>query len=414
MKLNLFAMPTIPSTLDERLQERPIGRSSRRYQMMLDELRQLAVLADGLGYDSFSTTEHHFHTEGGEMMPNPLLLFADLAARTERLQFIPFSIVLPADNPIRVAEDIALLTQLSQGRVGVAFARGYQKRWIQVISQGGSVSNADAQGDAVNREVFEENLDVVRKAWAEDAFSLDGKHFQVPYPYEEGVTGWPAVEWTRTYGADGEIDEDGVIRRIGVVPSPYEGMAPPIFVPLTLSPATVDFAARNGLTGFIFSPQPQFREVCERYRSASAEHGQDLALGQRLGANRGISVAASYDEAFEIGARSAGHSFQYYFGKFGFNEVFRTADDDPVEPVTFEDEYDCAQRLIDIGWLLCGTPDELKGQVEELRTMGGGGELEWLQWSFYQQGAVPLEVQLRQVEIFAKEVRPEFAEAGGR
>jgi alkanesulfonate monooxygenase SsuD/methylene tetrahydromethanopterin reductase-like flavin-dependent oxidoreductase (luciferase family) len=411
MKLNLFAMPTIPSTLDERLGERPIGRSSSRYQMMIDEVRQLAVVADRLGYDSFSTTEHHFHTEGGEVMPNPVLLFADLAARTEQITFTPFSIVIPAHNPLRVAEDLALLSQLSKGRVGVAFARGYQKRWIQVITQGGPVSNVDKESDAINREIFEEHIEIVLKAFGKDAFAHKGKHFEVPYPHDEGVTGWPAAEWTRTYGTDDEIDADGVIRKIGVIPPPYENRNPTIFVPLTLSPRTVDYAARHQFTGFVFSPEPQFREICEHYRRASRAHGFDLALGQRLGANRAISVARSREEAFEIAARSAGHSFQYYFGKFGFNEVFRTPADDPEQPVTFADEYACAQRLIDIGWCLCGTPDEVGGQVEDLRTLHGvGGDLEWLQWSFYQQGAVPLETQLRQVEMFAAEVWPEFAQ----
>ena len=67
MKLDLFAMPTIPSTNEERAALRPIGRNTERYQMMLDELRQLVILADEIGVDAFSTTEHHFHTEGGEV-----------------------------------------------------------------------------------------------------------------------------------------------------------------------------------------------------------------------------------------------------------------------------------------------------------------------------------------------------------
>jgi alkanesulfonate monooxygenase SsuD/methylene tetrahydromethanopterin reductase-like flavin-dependent oxidoreductase (luciferase family) len=128
MKLNLFAMPTIPATVDERLGERPIGRSTMRYQMTIDELRSLAVRADGLGVDAFSTTEHHFHTEGLEGMPNTVALSIDLAARTKNVMLVPFSIVLPAANPLRVADDIAFLDQFSQGRAGVAFARGYQKR----------------------------------------------------------------------------------------------------------------------------------------------------------------------------------------------------------------------------------------------------------------------------------------------
>src|SRR5271168_4334795 len=125
LKLDIFAMPTIPATLEERARERPIGRSTERYQMMLDALRQLALMCEEMGVDAFSTTEHHFHTEGGEMMPSPLILFADLAARTRNLQFIPLSLGATANNPLRIAEDVALLDQMSRGRVSVALARSY-------------------------------------------------------------------------------------------------------------------------------------------------------------------------------------------------------------------------------------------------------------------------------------------------
>jgi alkanesulfonate monooxygenase SsuD/methylene tetrahydromethanopterin reductase-like flavin-dependent oxidoreductase (luciferase family) len=124
MKVSVFAMPTIPATIEERRALRPIGRNTERYQMMLDELRAIATLADELGYDAFSTTEHHLHSEGGEAMPDPLMLYADLAARTRNIHFYPMSIVASADDPIRISERIALLDQLTKGRVGVCFARG--------------------------------------------------------------------------------------------------------------------------------------------------------------------------------------------------------------------------------------------------------------------------------------------------
>ncbi|HEX4108100.1 MAG TPA: LLM class flavin-dependent oxidoreductase, partial [Solirubrobacteraceae bacterium] len=175
MKVSVFAMPTIPATLKERRAMRPIGRNTERYQMMLDELREIAVIADDLGYDAFSTTEHHLHSEGGEAMPNPLMLYADLAARTKNIHFYPMSLVPTADDPIRMAEDIALLDQLTKGRVGVTFARGYQKRWIQILSQGsGSTSLVDAESDVRNREIYNENVDVILKAWTNDSWDHQG------------------------------------------------------------------------------------------------------------------------------------------------------------------------------------------------------------------------------------------------
>ena len=85
MKSMLFVLPTVPGTLEERKRLRPIGRNTERYQQMLDELRKLAVFADDAGFDVFATTEHHFHSEGYEASVAPLLLYADLAARTKRI-----------------------------------------------------------------------------------------------------------------------------------------------------------------------------------------------------------------------------------------------------------------------------------------------------------------------------------------
>src|SRR5262245_61023661 len=83
MKFMLFVLPTVPGTLEDRKRLRPIGRNNERYQQMLDELRKLAQFADDVGFDVMATTEHHFHSEGYEASVAPLLLYADLAARTK-------------------------------------------------------------------------------------------------------------------------------------------------------------------------------------------------------------------------------------------------------------------------------------------------------------------------------------------
>ena len=84
MKFMMFVLPTVPGTFEDRRNLRPIGRNNERYQQMLDELRKLVVLAEEAGFDVFATTEHHFHSEGYEASVAPLLLYTDLAARTQR------------------------------------------------------------------------------------------------------------------------------------------------------------------------------------------------------------------------------------------------------------------------------------------------------------------------------------------
>ena len=117
MKFMLFVLPTIPATLEERERLRPIGRNNDRYQMMLEELRRLAVFADDAGFDVMSTTEHHFHSEGYECSVAPLMLYTDLAARTKRIRFSPLGLVLPSWDPIRCAEELRVLDHLTKGQI---------------------------------------------------------------------------------------------------------------------------------------------------------------------------------------------------------------------------------------------------------------------------------------------------------
>jgi alkanesulfonate monooxygenase SsuD/methylene tetrahydromethanopterin reductase-like flavin-dependent oxidoreductase (luciferase family) len=413
MKVSVFAMPTIPATLKERRAMRPIGRNTERYQMMLDELREIAVIADDLGYDAFSTTEHHLHSEGGEAMPNPLMLYADLAARTKNIHFYPMSLVPTADDPIRMAEDIALLDQLTKGRVGVTFARGYQKRWIQILSQGrGSTSLVDAESDVRNREIYNENVDVILKAWTNDSWDHQGKHYQVPFPYDEGVTGFGGIGWTRQFGSEDEVDEEGVIRKIGLTPPPYQRPYPEVWVPYTVSPASMIAAAQRGFACIATEGRPQpFREHAIKYREAAAEAGHQLRLGERFGATRSVCMGETREEAFKMAVRTAAYEWHNYFNKFGFAEMFRTLEDPADQPVSFADEAALAHRLIEVKQILCGTPEDVREQLEDLNRCHPGegeeaGELDWLVWQFFQQGTTPPDVQRQQLEWFAEYCMP--------
>ncbi|HVP30158.1 MAG TPA: LLM class flavin-dependent oxidoreductase [Myxococcota bacterium] len=411
MKIDLFAMPAVPATLEERERLRPVGRSTERYQRMLEELRHLCILADELGIDAFSTTEHHFHTEGNELSVNPVLLFADFAARTKRILMMPMSIVMTAANPIRVAEDLAILDQLTKGRVAVAFARGYQKRWMQVLGQGGTTATGMGDSaDQANRERFDEGMEILEKAWKEDCFEYNGKHFQVPYPYEKGIEGWAAAHYTRKFGAEGELDANGVIRKIGVCPRPYQEPHPLISQPVTGGMTSLLSCAKHGWLPWIWEGDPpKFLEMCRTYQRVAAEHGHPFALGQNAGCVRAICIGDTREEAFELAAKTTGYSYQEYFGHFGFLELFRNPEDDPnVRPWRFKSNEDAVKRMIEKKYQLCGTVDDIKREMEPLVRCYADGDLEWLSWNFFCQGTTPRHVQDRQLELFATKVMPEF------
>ena len=133
MKLSLFYLPGVGSR--EQVEGGLAGLRGDLYQQMLAEVTAQARLADELGYDSISFTEHHFHVEGFELSNNPVLLDLYIAMQTKRIRVGQLGIVLPAQNPIRVAEDIAMLDHMSGGRANAGFARGYQRRWVDTMAQ---------------------------------------------------------------------------------------------------------------------------------------------------------------------------------------------------------------------------------------------------------------------------------------
>ena len=414
MKFMMFVLPTIPATFEERRKLRPIGRNNERYQQMLDELRKLVVLAEQAGFDVFSTTEHHFHSEGYEASVAPLLLYTDLAARTERIKFASLGLVLPAWDPLRVAEEIAVLDHLTKGRFYAGFARGYQDRWVNVMGQQYHATGAPMDGSAIdqhNRDVYEEVLEIIRKAWTQDAITHDGKYYKIHYPYEEGIRRWPAAEWTRTYGAPGEVDADGVVRKISVIPKPYQQPHPPLFQPFSVSENTIRYTARSSIVPWILvSNPPDFLRLSQVYQEVALASGRSLKLGESIGAFRAVHFGKTEADAVALLRDTNYRGFKEYFSGFGFGEAFRTAEDNakypppallPIEELTVE-------RLRRVKYALAGTPQQVRQEIEALQTLhGSGGELEWFGW-FFDQGFMSWDETQRQLESFAKEIIPHF------
>jgi alkanesulfonate monooxygenase SsuD/methylene tetrahydromethanopterin reductase-like flavin-dependent oxidoreductase (luciferase family) len=171
MKFVLMTLPSLPTNREERARLRPIGRSNPHYQAMLEELTELAQIGDQMGFWGFSFAEHHFHSEGMEFSVNPLMFLTDLAARTERILLAPLGLVLPAWDPIRADEDVALLDQFSKGRLRLGVARGYQNRWMNVLGQRWHAAAARSDGSASdnrNFDVFGEVLKIMKMAWTQE------------------------------------------------------------------------------------------------------------------------------------------------------------------------------------------------------------------------------------------------------
>jgi len=409
MKFMFFFLPTLPATLAERKQLRPIAMHTDRWQKMIEEVVEISQLAEEVGFEAVAFPEHHLHSEGMEMGSLPILT-QKVLQNTKRIKAGPIGYVLPGWNPLRLALEIAWLDQLTKGRTIVGFARGYQARWLNQMAQlvhASATTSDKSETDRINREVFEEVFQFLKLAWGDEPFRFKGKHYQYPTP-QEG-TQWPAAEWTREYGFPGEVDDQGRIQKINVVPKPYQRPHPPLFQAFSMSEETVRWCGREGLQPTIILPQPEtVRQLALVYQEESRKAGRDLKLGEGVGVIRGITIAETREKAramVELGTCVLG--FREFFHHFGFTEAWREPADEakyPTDKVNLPASEVTADRLSRVKFIYMGTPDDVIRGLDELVEIA---HPEWFVWQG-DQGLLPKDDVKRQLELFGNKVLPRY------
>ena len=392
MQVSVFYLPSIGSRAE--IEKGMAGLRTDLYQQMLTELKEQAQCADELGYDSISFTEHHFHVEGFEISNNPVMLDLFVALNTKRIRVGQLGIVLPSQNPLRVAEDIAMLDHMSGGRANAGFARGYQRRWVDVMAQqlhgihGATPFEHDAIDEA-NRAAFEEHFRIVKQAWTEDMMEFHGKYWQIP---PEG-TPW-TIDATKQWGSG--VDEQGIVRQIGVVPKPLQKPHPPIFQPFASSENSIRWCAREEITAILPPMYAAFQnQLYEIYAEEAESVGRKVAPGEGLGVLRDVVVADTDEEALELWSQSGAFCGAAWFAPFGFSRLL-------AEPGV--DERLTPQDLMDRGMLLVGSPDTVSRQMERLLS---DAPVRWLfAWTY--NGLMPHAKIMRSLDLFQTKVMPRF------
>jgi alkanesulfonate monooxygenase SsuD/methylene tetrahydromethanopterin reductase-like flavin-dependent oxidoreductase (luciferase family) len=388
MKFILHLGPVIPATMEERERLRPIAHRTDRTQQMLEEMIAIAQLAEQTGFEILTFSEHHFFTDGLIAGANPTPHILHLAAHTKKIKIGPLGYVLPTWDPIRLATDVAWADQMTRGRVVAGFARGVFPRWVNVLGQRYAVEPSVQGGDAElhNREVSQELFEVIKACWKDEAFAFKGKYYQVPMP-AEGVP-WPACDVTSRYGAAGEVDGEHV-RKISVVPKPYQKPHPLLLQAMTLTRETIGWTAREGIVPMIFLPFPEVAiEGARFYRDEAERAGRPLRLGESVGLARIVSLAATRERAIALAEQGIMGLLALYHSRFYPN--IPTS----VEPV------------MKAGIAFVGTPDDVRRQLDTVQSRLNPEYF----LVFCDQGLLPLDEVKRQVEMFA-DLMPEFRTA---
>jgi len=398
MRFGAFLLPAAAAKHDELQSEQYPGANPTYYQRSLNEHARVIKQLEELGFDFVAFSEHHFHLEGLEISNNPILLGAWAAGFTKRIRIGQMATVLPARNPILVAEDLAMLDHFSEGRMFTGFARGYQARHVTTIGQkNGAVATFAtdpdyATNDARNRELFQESYDVIKGLLNNRTFSYQGQHWQIPPDN---------VKWDhpKTKKMAPDMVDGDILKKIGIAPNTLQDPSTiEMMVPFTLSPNTMKWAAQEGAWPVVFTPIDETLRMClDAYHSEALDRDPNIKWGQNVGHFRDIVVADTDEEAFNIGKEALGYIWTGWHDHFGFNEALRRPGEEGPVPNTYE-------SMVDRGFAIAGSVDTVAAKMEKMiETYGMEMIVPWIG-----VGPGPVDKLLRSNELLVEKVLPKL------
>lgn len=352
------------------------------YRCYHEALEQI-VLADQLGYDTVWEVEHHFLTEFAHSSA-PEVFLAAVSQRTKNIRLGHGVTLLPHkfNHPIRVAERVAALDLLSDGRVefGTGRSSGFEQAGFEI-------------DPALSRDMWQESLELIPRMWTEDPFEHDGRFVKIP----------PR----------------------SIIPKPRQKPHPPIWAAAT-SPQTWEIAGRNGIgiLGLtIFVSVPQLAERVKVYRQALANAKPvGKFVNDKVGAFTIVHVAETREEAIANGGADAAINYLLYAFRVlgGFADpsgrgMQREYADLEIQSTPYRDliakEYpliakmqkgECTFEELDAeDMVIVGDVDHCARKVERYKRAGLDHFI-----ALMQADRIPHAKVMRSIELFAKEIMP--------
>ena len=352
--------------------------SNEQLASVFTKSETLARCMDTLGYDTLWFAEHHFQREGYECIPNILMLAVHLAHLTKNLRFGCGFNIAPMWHPLRLAEDYAMADILTQGRVRFGVGRGYHTR--EVESFGAPMLDPEA-----NRDLFEEQVEILQKAFHQEAFSHRGTQYTLP----------PEVAY-RGY----------TLQELTLVPRPFSSPVECWQPIVSASPRGLEFMVKHGLKGIIGGGAALLTEgPIHAFQEAHAKAGIETELGENL--CLGISFHFAQTEAQAIAeAKPYYEEHIKLFGPLGFlgplsdeqhTALGQRSGVTRAGMATLEDS--CAS-----GSWYCGPPEGLVERLQEVGEHYPGLDFVTVQSAM----GTPESVMVEQLELFASDVMPAF------
>ena len=317
--------------------------------------------AEELGVPSVWMAEYHFNP--GRVLSSPITISTAIAARTQNIRIGTAVLLLPLANPVRVAEEVATLDQISDGRVEFGIGRGT----FPNVHEGFGVPFAESRGR------FEECIEIILKAWTTETFSFEGEHFNIP--------------------------------ELSVNPKPLQQPHPPIRVGVT-SAESFPVLGRMGYN-ILINPSRVFtlaelKPSIQEYREArkAAGHEGEGKVGLRIPIYLSHDAQKAHNEPMESALFSMGRlsdRVASYAGHVGTLGDWR-AQAERVRGMTYDD------------WVrdkvAYGTPEAV---ADKLNSLGEQLGLDQVMFEINFGNLIPLENQSNSLRLMMEEVAPNLA-----
>ena len=345
-----------------------------------DKTTAIAKTMDRLGYDTLWLAEHHFQPEGYGCLPNVLMLAVHLAHLTSNIRLGCGFNIAPMWHPLRLAEDYATADILTGGRVVFGVGRGYHTREVETFG-------SPLLDQPANRNLFEEQVDIVFEAFEKEPLSHNGENYSIP----------PNVPY-RGY----------TLEEITLVPRPLNRPVE-CWQPIqSATPRGLDFMAKHGMSGIIGGGSSEggaMDKAVLGFRDAYGRAGVELEAGEKLSIGFHYHIADTQEKAM---SEVAG-MYEENLKMFGPLRLVRALSDEQIEVMSDAKLAPTAdlprvEDAVESGGVLAGPPDLIIEQLKNLEKKYPGLE----RISVSHPMGTPETVLTEQLQQFAEEVIPAF------
>jgi alkanesulfonate monooxygenase SsuD/methylene tetrahydromethanopterin reductase-like flavin-dependent oxidoreductase (luciferase family) len=325
----------------------------------------LVELADKTGWKYVWFSEHHALTEYSHLSSSEVMM-GYLFRGTERIHLGSgiFNLSPRVNHPVRNAERVAMLDQLSSGRFELGTGRGAGSH---------EVATFNIHDTSSTKSEWDEVVWELRKMWETEDYTFQGQHFQLDKPHN-------------------------------ILPKPYKGMHPPIWVACG-NPPTFAKAGKLGIgaLGFNFSPIHDMQPMIDSYKQGIADCKEPVGryINDNVMLTNAVLCFEDGDRARELATRPD-RGYLYSLVCL-YHDTFPKPDWAPVwpEPPMVMDR-DMVENAIQSGGMLCGTPDEVCEQLKAYEQTGVD------QVSFGFPTHLSQDEAMECIELFGTKVIPEF------